>query len=904
MSPYTILVISHTHWDREWYVPFEVLRFGLVRVMDQVIDDLERDDGLRAFLLDGQVILLEDYLDIRPEQESRLRALVQAGRLLIGPWYIQPDEYLVSAEALVRNLLKGFRDGARFGPVMKQGYIPDTFGHISQLPQILRGFGIETFYFMRGLGADLEALRGEFWWEAPDGSRVLAHNLSQSYSNAAVLNADPQRMRLHHSNTVVYDTYQELVEKLGGVSSGATLLFMNGGDHLLPQADFDSALRGLQASVSDEIRSGTLADFEQAVRAEAREERLHTLRGELRFGRYHPVLKDVLSTRLYLKQANAAAEALLEGQVERLVALLRMAGDDRLTDFLPHLWAELLRNHPHDSICGCSIDEVHREMLTRFAHVQQLGSTLVADALQQLALTVAPQKAEDEIPVVVFNPSPWTRDGIVEVDVAPYLPVPLGKRVYDWEREARPLDLQTCTLVDDAGQELPMRVVGERLVVADMLYRRKNIRYERIEFAAENLPPMGFRVYRLRPGGASAVSSSLASQSTGQAAESTIANEHLRVTAHSDGTLDVTHLASGQTYTGLHVFLDEADVGDEYTYCPLEGDAVIESRAVEWAIDTDLVANTLTLRGTLTLPARLHAGRERRDSAQVACPIVTTLRLTPHARRVDVQTTIENAAEDHRLRVSFASGFSHITESYAETAYDVIARPTSPEPSVGWRERTSPTYAQQRFVTVEAKGKGLAILSSGLPEYEVTNDGRILLTLLRAVGWLSRERLATRPGAAGPEIATPEAQCLGVHTYTYAILPYTGKWEGARLFREAEALTVPLLAHAAQGARSDLRAPQTVNSFLAVEPPEVVLSALKPAEDHDGVVVRVFNPTAEPQTAVLTFGASLTVARLINLNEEVLPPDQQALEVTESTVLLPMRPHQVCGVAIHWRQES
>ena len=134
MSPYTILVVSHTHWDREWYVPFEVLRFGLVRVMDQVIDDLERDTELRTFLLDGQVILLEDYLDIRPEQESRLRALTQAGRLIVGPWYIQPDENLVSAEALVRNLLKGFRDGARFGPVMKQGYIPDTFGHISQLP--------------------------------------------------------------------------------------------------------------------------------------------------------------------------------------------------------------------------------------------------------------------------------------------------------------------------------------------------------------------------------------------------------------------------------------------------------------------------------------------------------------------------------------------------------------------------------------------------------------------------------------------------------------------------------------------------------------------------------------------------------------------------------------------------
>lgn len=904
MSPYSILVVSHTHWDREWYVPFEVLRFGLVRVMDQVIDNLERDSGLHTFLLDGQIILLEDYLSIRPEQASRLRALIQAGRLQIGPWYIQPDEFLVSAEALVRNLLKGFREGAQFGPVMKQGYIPDTFGHISQLPQILRGFGIDTFYFMRGLGADKEALRSEFWWEAPDGSRVLAHFLSQSYSNAAVLNADPSRMRLHHSRTVVYDTYPELIEKLGSVSSGSTLLLMNGGDHLLPQTDFGATLHALQANVSDELRSGTLVEFAQAIRAEGADKRLQTLRGELRFGRYHPVLKDVLSTRLYLKQANAAAESLLERQVERLVSLLRVGGDDRLTDFLPHLWAELLRNHPHDSICGCSIDEVHREMLTRFAHVQQLGSVLVADALQQLALAAAPQWAEYEIPVVVFNPSPWIRDGLVEVDVAPYLTVPLGDRVYDWEREARAVDVASCALVDDAGQELEMRIIGKHLVVADMLYRRKNIRYTRIEFAAEALSPMGFRVYRLRPSVTPVVAVSSLAISPAQAVEPTIANEHLQVTAHTDGTLDVTHLESGQTYTGLHVFLDEADIGDEYTFCPLEGDTLIESRATAWTVDADPAMNTLTLRGTFMLPARFDERRTTRGASLVACPIETTVRLAPRSRRVDLRTTIENTAADHRLRVAFASGYGQVSESNAETAYDVIARPTTPEPSEGWRERTSLTYAQQRFVTVESQGKGLAILSSGLPEYEVTADGRLLLTLIRAVGWLSREHLATRPDAAGPEIATPEAQCLGSHTYTYAILPYAGRWTDARLFHEAEAISVPLLAHAVQGERPDLRALRVITPFLTIEEPEIVLSALKPAEDNDGIIVRVFNPLAEPRAATLKFGAPPTGVQLTNLNEEVLPPDQQVFERTDSTVRIAMRPHQVRSIAIHWRRES
>lgn len=175
-DPVNIVVIPHSHWDREWYATFEEFRFYLVHFMDELTELLEEDEGFRSFMLDGQASLLEDYLEVRPEKRELLRSLVREGRLEIGPWYVQPDEFLISGEALVRNLMLGDRVAKDFGPVMKQGYVPDTFGHVNQLPQILRGFDIGTFYFMRGIGEEVSELGAEFLVGSPrrlEGRRPL-----------------------------------------------------------------------------------------------------------------------------------------------------------------------------------------------------------------------------------------------------------------------------------------------------------------------------------------------------------------------------------------------------------------------------------------------------------------------------------------------------------------------------------------------------------------------------------------------------------------------------------------------------------------------------------------------------------------------------------------------------------
>ena len=175
-APKAAYVVSHTHWDREWYLTQHRFRGMLVEVVREVLDRLEHDDAFEHFLLDGQAIILDDYLEVHPEDEARITALVRRGALAIGPWYILPDEFLVSAEATVRNLMLGHTAGSRVGSVQKVGYMPDSFGHIAQMPQILQQAGIDSFVYTRGNGAEIDALGHEFWGQAPDGSQQAEDN--------------------------------------------------------------------------------------------------------------------------------------------------------------------------------------------------------------------------------------------------------------------------------------------------------------------------------------------------------------------------------------------------------------------------------------------------------------------------------------------------------------------------------------------------------------------------------------------------------------------------------------------------------------------------------------------------------------------------------------------------------
>jgi alpha-mannosidase len=390
VSDFRYLVVPHTHWDREWYLPFEQFRLRLGAVVDGVLETLERDPSFTSFTLDGQAIVLEDYVEVRPENASRLQALLDAGRLEVGPSYVLPDEILVGGESLVRNLLLGRRVCRRFRVEPSGvGYLPDSFGHPAQLPQILAGFGIGTMLFSRGMGDEIDDVGAVFRWRAGTAEVVACQMLSH-YGNFAGLS-------WHHD---AEERVRAIVEHFGELMRRAgqdEIVLANGSDHLPIEPELPEILTELERTFGTAFRIGRYD--EHAPEPDA----LPAHEGELVGSRLQNILRGVNSARVYLKQANERAERRLLS-IETAAALRTLREDAPYpTADLRLTWRDLLRNHPHDSICGCSCDEVHRDMLVRY---EQLDRTL--DYVEREALGVGG---------ALVNTLPFRRRRVVDEEV-------------------------------------------------------------------------------------------------------------------------------------------------------------------------------------------------------------------------------------------------------------------------------------------------------------------------------------------------------------------------------------------------------------------------------------------------------------------------------------------------------
>jgi mannosylglycerate hydrolase len=831
VAGYHFTVVPHTHWDREWYLPFEVFRLRLVRAVEEICDVLERDPRFTSFTLDGQSVILEDVAELRPDLEPRLRRLLADRRLSTGPAYVLPDEFLAGQETLVRNFIVGREVCRRFGAEpMGVGYMPDTFGHVAQLPQILRGFGLDAFIFWRGLGDEANRFGLAFTWEAPDGTPVTALRQLGSYGNASGLGrwADggvdlDDRPELH--GTAASKRFERFVRSyaIELERTATTELFLcNGSDHTGIHATLPDLLEHARAEhPATGIAIGSYDDYWKRVAPTLRALPVH--RGELVAGRDAPVLRGINSTRMPLKQAAERTERALLA-AETLASLAVMA---RRTPFtypaaaFDRAWREHLRNMPHDSISGCHVDEVEGDMQPRFAIAQQLAARVQREALASLA-----------------------------GDSEPY--------------SYRPLSRATATVVNPLGHArhalasitLPPSLVDEsRLVAVATDGRRLTVQVERdgpepIGLVGLGLAGFGARELRLVPGAAVEIAPATAVGSD------TIANELVSVTAHRDGTISVTDRHSGAVHRGLHRFEDVADRGDEYNFCPLEGDVPVlatdETTAGAAGVRVvrrgPLVAE-LEIEFVLQLPAQLAVDRSRREG-EVQIPVTTRVRVTAGSDRVEFTTTLENRARDHRLRVRFpAAGATYDSTVRAEGHFGVARRPVRPVwTGGGWFEPPALTAHTSGSVAVGH----LTLFARGLPEYEAvpTRDGLdVALTLLRCVGWLSRDDLATRPGGAGPTIATPGAQCLGTHTFEYAVAVGRARPDG-ELLRESAEYRTPVVVGPA-GIRTD--------ELLAVRG-DVLVTALKGAQDGDDVVLRVV--AASPTSLEVDTPFVATPARL------------------------------------------
>lgn len=875
---YTAIMVSETHWDRAWYNPFQEFRVRLVRLIDRAIEILRRDPDFHSFMLDGQMIPLEDYLEVRPEKEQTLQELVQAGRLLIGPWYVLADEYLVSPESLIRNLMWGMKMAEILGKAMKEGYVPDAFGHISQLPQILRGFGIESAIFWRGVGDEGEKLGAEFWWRAPDGSQVLTIFLVDGYHNAANLGfpmrwGDPSAMEFNMD--LALRKLRKAVDTLKPYAHTPFLLLMNGIDHAEPQPEVPRIIQQADRTFEDvEIVHGDLPDYIRRVREASPE--LPTFEGEFNRGRYAPILQGVYSTRIYIKQANESVSTLLERYAEPISTWAWLLGEDYPNSFLWTAWRWLMKNHPHDDICGCSDDQVHRENMYRFAQAEQIGRVLVRDGMRRISRHID-RSAQPGLPVLLFNPLAWERSEVVEATIPFDLDDPTA---------------ENFSLVNPRGEVVSgLQVLGREDVVRLEVLKGSRKKGVRVAFPAWKVPPCGYRVYYAVPAmEAPAPDGELRLLSHGPGME----NDFLQVKINEDGTLNILDKETGKRFEGVHYFEDTEDAGDEYDYSPCHESQTLTSQgqgAKVRLLHDGPAQITYEVRTVLRLPVGLTADRKRRSKILRKSPIISQVTLRRGSRLIEIVTRLDNRVRDHRLRACFPTGLQ-AQQSHADGHFAVISRQIAMPHVSGWAHAPTPTRHQRYFVDLNDGKCGLAILNRGLPEYEVIPLRNVIaLTLLRGVGWLSRPDLLTRPGDVGPSWETPEAQCLGQHRFEYAILPHAGGWEG--VYREAYNYSAPM--HIVRGDEHEgfdpeeielekMEGPVTMKhiprtgelpgelSFLSIQPEALVLSAVKRSERSDCLIVRFYNIKAEPLTAKVRLFRQVAEAFRVNLNEERIEP--------------------------------
>ncbi len=800
-------VYYHTHWDREWYLPFRAYQLRLVEVVDDILERLE-NGVFSCFMLDGQTVVLQDYLELRPQQADRLRHFIQQGQLSIGPWYVMPDEFLVGGESLIRNLALGLRQSRDWGCQSFTGYLPDTFGHSADMPTLFQHCGLESAVVWRGVSPK----KSVFQWQSPTGDQVKTLHLTDGYFQMMLQDwtAEPEAQAT---------ALKGLVQKLKAAQvDGIPPLLPLGGDHLGPlPAEAHQRLKDLYPNLRETTPDAYLSQITPT-------EGLETVAGELVDNTGSFLLPGVYSSRMYLKQANRKLEHVLVHQLEPLLAMAQALLPSFQADYperaLALAWQTLMLNHPHDSICGCSVDAVHRENEVRFEQVDQLVQGLRHRTEQRFRQALA---TEDEWIVLNTSGRPYT--GVVPVTED----VPDAQAPSFLTQQAS----ETSVLQDEYAHN------SQRIPLSHLTkVRRQGWIW------AEAIPPLGYAVLNR----AQTLGTQLPAAVSANGA--CLENDQLRVAVDAQGRLSVETVATGQRFENLLTFTDQPDQGDSYNSGPVPG------AAPQVAVFTGRrVLQGGPLVGILELTHHFKGSD---------LLLVTQVRLDAGSARLDFETTFINHTIQHKVQAVFNTG-QPVREVVAESHLGVVQRTYNPDyreldhiPVAPMKELATNTGPIQRFFSTNGQGW----MTEGLCEYAVYQN-TVCITLLRAFGALSSADTGVRGAQAGPPFETPEGQCLGrVFQCRYAWTPQGD--EPSPLFEMADRFygTVWGLAGVAQQSCK-----AQFEALIVVENPQLVVAACYWSVGV-GWILRVLNPTGQEQRTAIHTGFECSSVWEVNFLEE------------------------------------
>ena len=869
-NPKIFCVISHTHWDREWYMPFEAFRVKLVDLMDRLLATIKKYPDF-IFHLDAQTIVLEDYLEIRPENAAILKKYIKKGNIIVGPWYLQNDFYLTSGEATIRNLIEGHRISAEYGAKSKVGYAPDQFGNISQLPQILKNFGIDNVVFGRGYSITEKDSSGnhrhrsmptEFVWRGADGTEALAVHMRYWYNNAQRFSENEETAML------LCETMKRLFD---GISAVPYILMMNGVDHLEAQDNLLPILDRLNENLKegDSIKQYVFDDYISDVKRHIAENKKELLvyEGELRNGSDWEILKGTLSSRPYLKIANVNAQNMLECRLEPIYAMLDLFGikNSAPGGFFHYLWRQLMKNHPHDSICGCSRDEVHAHMEDNYEKIMETAKVLYERAINLAAvhLDIKGFSGENYV-IAVPNTTESEFSGFVFVE----LMFPKSEKVDGF------------AITDASGNEVKFRLISKRPGTKNVfspinLPGNIDVDVYRIYMETGKIAPFSFAGFVVWPN-----KGKIKKLAQNKSDGSHIENEYMSLDIDKSGKVKLTDKLRGKTYDNFLYLEENYDRGDSYVYnnagdAPiLSSDVGIAARTKVASLENNEYTQAVKISYELTVPAEYDFAARGRSKAAVVCPVCLELTLKKYDKKLYVKYRIENRAKDHRVRLVFDPGLA-AASSVADIPFDIVAHGAD-DHYFNTMSKVRPNTSFAALID-EGDNTGLAVLTKGQHEYEhltgSANRSALAFTIVRSTGFITHS--GNPDEIVGETFLCPENQLLREIGGEFAALPFEGDVVGAKVPLESKAFRNPAEAYFTacdtkkfSGGRTAVQDTRLEELFylpdpyegvkipggtgaLSLDNPNVTVSAYKISEDRRARILRLFNPTDKEQRCAL-----------------------------------------------------
>ena len=869
-------VVPHSHWDREWYFTTSRSKVYLMKDLKDVLDTLESNPDFKYFMVDAQGSLLDDYIKWMPQDKDRITKLVKEKKLVIGPWYTQTDQLVISGESIVRNMYYGMKRCETFGGYMNVGYVPDSFGQSGNMPQIYKEFGIDDTLFWRGVSDDM-VNHTDYNWRGDDGSVVFTTQIPFGYYIGGNIPEDPKQSEEFWQ--------KECFEKAGGRSATKHIYFPNGFDQAPIRTNLPEIIKERnEKDPENEYVISCIEDYIKDVKSENPE--LEEVSGELVIAKHMRIHKSIFSSRSDLKVMNTQIQNYVTNVMEPLLTLSYNLGNDYPHEAVGEIWKLLFENAAHDSIGSCISDTANEDVYVRYKQARDIAVNLVELHSRLIATSV---KNDAEMTFTLINTLPQKRNDTVVVKT--YIP---GGNFAILDEKGNKVDYTVIESRDLTDYVLSQTI---KLDPSRKFYVPSKVLEATIPIKTSDVPAFGYVQYTLDTKGNSAKNLEK---------KNTLENEFYAINVEEDGSLTITDKENNVTYKNQGVLVENGDDGDSFNYSPPRKDLEVFSNKSECSVEVSGsdIYDQAVIKFNMVVPKDLEERAEGKVSVNL--PITMTVALRKDSKVIDFNVHVDNKGLSHRLCVLFDSQIVS-SFNYADEQFGSIKRPNyyekemklymasaenKTEKKAGvqelanwandqstWQEPPISIEPTQSYVSLTDGKQGIAVIPQGVREYEVLDDHMIRLTLFRTYGFMGKENLIYRPGRASGEriIETPAAQLLKEMDFAFGFTTYASDINEANVDTLAKAyntnIEVYTYAEFLNGrlifSQREIEGTKEARYSLFETENKLVVSAMKKAEDNDGYIIRLFNgKNHENISDTIKFNFDVKEAYYTNLREE------------------------------------